>query len=140
PTTPTAPTPAPAPEPLHPEPAPLLLTPGPVTPVRGPAVPSPGLLSPRSYPEGAIAIRCTLHPAIEPTIRGGELQLRFVLVNDAPDPVTVTLRGTCPGGMVELHGLPSTFDPMHRCRAGACVNPIDRATYTIPARKSVVIG
>lgn len=136
---PTTPTPPPA-EPAKPEPAPLLVTPGPTMPARGPATPPPEMPPRRPYPEGAIAIRCTLHAEIEPTIRGGELQLRFVLVNDAPDPVTVTLRGTCPGGMVELRGLPGTFDPMHRCQAGACVNPIEKATYTVAARTSVVIG
>ncbi len=137
---PTTPTPTTAPaEPARPGPAPLLMAPAPTTPARGPTAPRPRLPT-YEHPEGAIAIRCTLHPEIEPTVRGGELQLKFVLVNDAPDPVTVTLRGACPGGMVELRGLPGTFDPMHRCQAGACVNPIEKATYTVPARKSVVLG
>lgn len=159
-TAPPAPPPA-APAPGAPQPAPLVVTPAPppapATPPppgpRGPATsPTPGApvspppqgpsrsWPPPLHPEGAIHIPCTLHAEIVPTVRRDEVELRFVLVNDAPDPVTVTLRGTCPGGVVELRGLPSTFDPMHRCQAGACASPTATATFTVPARKSVTIG
>ncbi len=103
--------------------------------------PAPGPLGPpRPYPEGAIALPCTLRAELEPTIVKDELRLRFVLSNLASEPATITLRGVGPGGMVDVRGLPAGFDPMHRCQAGACIQPTSTATYTVPPHKTVTIG
>lgn len=135
---PGAPTPAPA--------VPTTYTPGPpVQPAApaprpgAPARPAPGPLGPL-YPEGAVALPCTLRAEIQPTVTRDTLRLAFELSNLGSEPATITVSGTCPGGMVELSGLPASFDPMHRCQAGACVKPTTTATYTIPPHKSVAIG
>jgi hypothetical protein len=105
-----------------------------------PRTPGPGPLGPpRPYPEGAIALPCTLRAELEPTIVKDELRLRFVLSNLASEPATITLRGVCPGGMVDVRGLPAGFDPMHRCQAGACIQPTSTAMYTVPPHKTVTI-
>ncbi len=109
-------------------------SPPPAAPPSAPALPAP------QHPEGAIAIPCTVRAEIEPTLVRDELRLRFMLVNLGTETQTVTLRGTCPGGVVELQGLPTTFDPMHRCQAGACPSPEVRETYTVAPKKAVTIG
>ena len=109
----------------------------PVRPARAPGPP----LGPRpSDPEGAIALPCTLRAEVEPTIAGDEVRLRYTLENLADAPTTVTLVGPCPGGLVELRGLPAGYDPMHRCQAGACLTPTTKATYTVPGHGRLSIG
>lgn len=124
-----APTTAPAPMPVQAPPPPP-----PSSPPPAPQLPEP------SYPVGAIGPSCILRAEIEPIVRADSIAMRFVLVNNSHAPATITLTGTCPGGLVELHGLPAGFDPMHRCQAGACVNPESKATYKIPARGKVTLG
>jgi len=117
--------PAPASPPPAPGPAPTVT----------PPMPAP------SYPVGAIALDCVVSAEIEPVIRtGGEVTLRFSLKNHHPRPVEVTLQGTCPGGFVEVVGLPANFDPMHTCQAGACAQPTLMKTFTIAAGGSTPIG
>jgi hypothetical protein len=94
-----------------------------------------------SHPEGAIHLECTVRAEIEAQVVRDQLRLRFVLRNSGPNDATVTLRTACPGGAVELSGLPAGFDPMHRCQAGACVQPTTTTTYKVPGgHKKVVIG
>jgi hypothetical protein len=115
----------------------------PARPAAGSASPAPVLPSPRGpgHPVGATVIACTVRAEIEAVVTADEVRMKLVLVNLGAEEARVTLEGRCPGGPVELGGLPAGFDPMHTCRAGACLSPNASTTYTIPGgRKSVVIG
>jgi hypothetical protein len=100
----------------------------------------PGPLDP-GYPVGAIDIPCTVRAEIEAVVTADAIRMKLVLMNLGPEEAKVTLKSRCPGGPVELGGLPAGFDPMHTCQAGACVSPTATTTYTIPGgRKTVVLG
>jgi hypothetical protein len=120
-----APTPTPTPAPRSPEPAPA----------------PPSLPTGPGYPVGAIDIACTVRAEIEAVVTADAVQMKLVLMNLGAQEAKVTLKGRCPGGPVELGGLPAGFDPMHTCQAGACASPNATTTYAIPGgRKTVVIG
>src|SRR5262245_6659877 len=66
-------------------------------------------------PVGAIHLPCLVRAEIEPRVVGRTLRLRLVLVGVGGETRTVTLRGTCPKGVIGVQGLPRGFDPMHTC-------------------------
>lgn len=108
-------------------------------PAPGPASPVPSL--PSGHPVGAIDLPCTVRAEIEAVVTADAVHLKLVLMNIGAEEARVTLKTRCPGGPVELAGLPAGFDPMHTCQAGACISPSSTTTYTIPGgRKIVVLG
>lgn len=134
---PRATSPAPPPEP-HPVVAPS----PPVSPSPTPA-PAPSLQLPTyRHPEGAIALPCHVVADLDAVIEeGGQaVRLGFSLVNRSNADRSVTLRGHCPQGFVTVHGLPQGFDPLHTCRAGACIEPEMTTVVTVPARGRIPLG
>lgn len=132
--------PSPPPAPVKPAPAPTRPAPPPRTPAPAPPPGFDPTLRP-SYPVGAIHIPCKVRAEIQPTIVGKDLRLRFTLVNISGQAVTVKLRGTRIGGLVQVNGLPAGFDPMRTCRVVGGRNPSTTRELVIPAgRKPVVIG
>jgi len=98
--------------------------------------PPPDLRDLDAPPIGALSAPCTTHVEIEPTLRGTDVRLRFVLVSNERTPQTVTLRGGC-AGFVSLTGLPEAIFPG---RVTACTDDQPVRTITVRPRQRVRIG
>lgn len=129
--------------PASPEPRSEVVAPPQGEPAPTPPAPAPMPKLPSyRHPEGAIALPCHVVAEVEAVIEeGGQaVRLGFALVNTTNAERTVSLHGHCPQGFVTVHGLPQGFDPMHTCRAGACIEPEMTRVVTVPARGRVQLG
>lgn len=98
--------------------------------------PPPDRRHPGEPPIGAITAPCTTRVDIEPTLRGADVRLRFVLVTTERTPQTVTLRGGC-AGFVALTGLPEAIWPG---RITVCADDQPVRTIRVRPRQRVLIG